>query len=48
MPIGLNEQVLGPEGRDSLRQQLLSGEDDKELDEMLNKMESIARRGGGL
>jgi len=25
----------------------LYGEDDKELDEMLNKMESISRQGGG-
>uniref|UniRef100_A0A914L9P3 Glutamate-gated chloride channel n=1 Tax=Meloidogyne incognita TaxID=6306 RepID=A0A914L9P3_MELIC len=46
LPIGIKIEALGPEGRESLRQQLLYGEDDKELDEMLNKMESISRQGG--
>ncbi|KAF7633896.1 hypothetical protein Mgra_00006758 [Meloidogyne graminicola] len=46
MPIGLNEQLLSIEGRESLRQQLMFGEDDKELDEILSKIEIIAKNGG--
>ncbi|KAL7079774.1 hypothetical protein ACQ4LE_001172 [Meloidogyne hapla] len=46
IPIGLNVEALSPEGLESLRQQLLYGEDDKELDVMLNKMEIIAKQGG--
>ena len=44
--MGIDEQALGVEGRESLRQ-MLAQDEDTELDVMLRRMDAMARQGGG-
>lgn len=47
-PMGIDEQLLSPEGRASLQLMLAHPEGgDTELDQMLRRMEAMARQGGG-
>lgn len=45
-PMGIDERALSAEGKESLRK-MLAQEEDKDLDEMLRRIEAMGRQGGG-